>query len=253
MNTHQGYEQGRRDDLESLFYIIIYFIKGELPWQNIKSKTRLEKYGKIYEIKKKVTENGDLCEGLPLEMKKILDYILGLNFSEKPNYLMLKNAVNGILNKLNLSNDLQFDWYNLDFLNYLYISLNNNNDEKESSKKENKSEKNKNNETNKEVKKLNTINNVNQYNPKKLKNSYIKNNENINNSFVRGKNNQMIQERSKSLTTLKRMYAQKLSKKNINEYKKIKTFLEGKKEISKQNKELNGKEKIKIKNLRIKK
>jgi hypothetical protein len=138
-------------------------------------------------------------------------------------------------------------------LNYLYISLNNNNDEKESSKKENNSEKNKNNETNKEVKKLNTINNVNQYNPKKLKNSYIKNNENINNSFVRGKNNQMIQERSKSLTTLKRMYAQKLSKKNINEYKKIKTFLEGKKEISKQNKELNGKEKIKIKNLRIKK
>ena len=60
MNTHQGYEQGKRDDLESLFYIIIYFIKGELPWQNIKTKSRAEKYSKIFEIKKKVTENGEL-------------------------------------------------------------------------------------------------------------------------------------------------------------------------------------------------
>ena len=254
MNTHQGYEQGRRDDLESLFYIIIYFIKGELPWQNRKCKTRAEKYSKIYEIKKKVTENGEICDGLPIEMEKILQYILGLSFAEKPNYLMLKNAINIILTKLNLSNDLQFDWYNLDFLNYLYISLNNNND-KENSKKENNSEndKNKNNEIKKDVKKLNTINNVNQYNPKKLKNSYVKNNANINNSYIRSKNIPMSQERSKSLTALKRIYAQKLSKKNINEYKKIKTFLEAKKEIIKQSKELNGKEKVKIKNIRIKK
>ena len=109
MNTHQGYEQGRRDDLESLFYIIIYFIKGELPWQNIKCKTRAEKYNKIFEIKKKVTEDGELVEDLPIEMKKILEYILGLNFAERPNYLMMKNAIELILNKLNYSNDLQFD------------------------------------------------------------------------------------------------------------------------------------------------
>ena len=123
MNTHKGYEQGKRDDLESLFYIIIYFIKGELPWQNIKTKSRAEKYSKIFEIKKKVTENGELVYGLPSEMGKILDYILGLNFVEKPNYQMIKNALELILTNYNLSNDLQFDWYNLEFLNYLSLKL----------------------------------------------------------------------------------------------------------------------------------
>ena len=258
MNTHQGYEQGRRDDLESLFYIIIYFIKGELPWQNIKSKTRAEKYTKIFEIKKMVTENGELIDGLPLEMGKILEYILGLNFIEKPNYLMMKNAIELILNKLNFSNDLQFDWYNLDFLNYLYISENEYHEKENTkeNKKEKSEEKDKNNNTNNISIKLNTINNINNYNAKKLKMSYNKNMDNTNNSYIRNKNNnnQIKQERSKSLLALKRMYAQKMSNKINNDYKKIKTYIEDKKDIGKQyNRIFNGKENIKIKNLRVKK
>ena len=258
MNTHQGYEQGRRDDLESLFYIIIYFIKGELPWQNIKSKTRAEKYTKIFEIKKMVTENGELIDGLPLEMGKILEYILGLNFIEKPNYLMMKNAIELILNKLNFSNDLQFDWYNLDFLNYLYISENEYHEKENTkeNKKEKSEEKDKNNNANNISIKLNTINNINNYNAKKLKMSYNKNMDNTNNSYIRNKNNnnQIKQERSKSLLALKRMYAQKMSNKINNDYKKIKTYIEDKKDIGKQyNRIFNGKENIKIKNLRVKK
>ena len=258
MNTHQGYEQGRRDDLESLFYIIIYFIKGELPWQNIKSKTRAEKYTKIFEIKKMVTENGELIDGLPLEMGKILEYILGLNFIEKPNYLMMKNAIELILNKLNFSNDLQFDWYNLDFLNYLYISENEYHEKENTkeNKKEKSEEKDKNNNANNISIKLNTINNINNYNAKKLKMSYNKNMDNTNNSYIRNKNNnnQIKQERSKSLLALKRMYAQKMSNKINSDYKKIKTYIEDKKDIGKQyNRIFNGKENIKIKNLRVKK
>ena len=258
MNTHQGYEQGRRDDLESLFYIIIYFIKGELPWQNIKSKTRAEKYTKIFEIKKMVTENGELIDGLPLEMGKILEYILGLNFVEKPNYLMMKNAIELILNKLNFSNDLQFDWYNLDFLNYLYISENEYHEKENTkeNKKEKSEEKDKKINTNNISIKLNTINNINNYNAKKLKMSYNKNMDNTNNSYIRNKNNnnQIKQERSKSLLALKRMYAQKMSNKINNDYKKIKTYIEDKKDIGKQyNRIFNGKENIKIKNLRVKK
>ena len=260
MNTHQGYEQGRRDDLESLFYIIIYFIKGELPWQNTKTKTRAEKYSKIFEIKKKVTENGELIEGLPLEMGKILEYILGLNFAEKPNYLMMKNAIELILNKLNLSNDLQFDWYNLDFLNYLYLTQNVTNEKEKikGNKKETNEETNKNKNTNSNniANKMNTINNVNifnSYNPKKLKNTYFKKNENINNSYIR-KTNQIKQERSKSLMAIKRIYAQNASKKINNEYKKIKGYIEDKIEKDKPyNAILSGKENIRIKNLRIKK
>ena len=258
MNTHQGYEQGRRDDLESLFYIIIYFIKGELPWQNIKSKTRAEKYTKIFEIKKMVTENGELIDGLPLEMGKILEYILGLNFIEKPNYLMMKNAIELILNKLNFSNDLQFDWYNLDFLNYLYISENEYHEKENTkeNKKEKSEEKDKKINTNNISIKLNTINNINNYNAKKLKMSYNKNMDNTNNSYIRNKNNnnQIKQERSKSLLALKRMYAQKMSYKINSDYKKIKTYIEDKKDIGKQyNRIFNGKENIKIKNLRVKK
>jgi len=226
MNTHQGYEQGRRDDLESLFYIIIYFIKGELPWQNIKCKTRAEKYNKIFEIKKKVTEDGELVEDLPIEMKKILEYILGLNFAERPNYLMMKNAIELILNKLNYSNDLQFDWYNLDFLNYLYLTRNNMNEKEKikENKKEAKEEMNKDKNviTNNIAMKLNTINNINGYNPKKLKFSYNKKIDNINNSYIRNKNNPVKQERSKSLMAIKRIYGQNITKKINNEYKKKK-------------------------------
>ena len=256
MNTHQGYEQGRRDDLESLFYIIIYFMKGELPWQNIKCKTRAEKYTKIFEIKKKVTENGELVEELPLEMGKILEYILGLNFAEKPNYLMIKNAIELILNKLNLSNDLQFDWYNLDFLNYLYLTRNSLNEKEKikENKKETKEETNKNKNISNIAMKLNTINNVNGYNPKKLKFSYNKKIDNINNSYIRNKNNQVKQERSKSLMAIKRIYGQNISNKINNEYKKIKTYMEEKNDKGKlSNAIFNGKENMKIKNLRIKK
>ena len=258
INTHQGYEQGRRDDLESLFYIIIYFIKGELPWQNIKCKTRQEKYNKIFEIKKKVTEDGELVEDLPIEMKKILEYILGLNFAERPNYLMMKNAIELILNKLNYSNDLQFDWYNLDFLNYLYLTRNNMNEKEKikENKKETKEETNKDKNiiTNNIAMKLNTINNINGYNPKKLKFSYNKKIDNINNSYIRNKNNPIKQERSKSLMAIKRIYGQNITKKINNEYKKIKTYMEEKNDKGKlSNAFFNGKENVKIKNLRIKK
>ena len=258
MNTHQGYEQGRRDDLESLFYIIIYFIKGELPWQNIKCKTRQEKYNKIFEIKKKVTEDGELVEDLPLEMKKILEYILGLNFAERPNYLMMKKAIELILNKLNYSNDLQFDWYNLDFLNYLYLTRNNMNEKEKikENKKETKEETNKDKNiiTNNIAMKLNTINNINGYNPKKLKFSYNKKIDNINNSYIRNKNNPVKQERSKSLMAIKRIYGQNITKKINNEYKKIKTYMEEKNDKGKlSNAVFKGKDNVKIKNLRIKK
>ena len=121
MNTHQGLEQSRRDDLESLIYIIVYFIKGELPWQGLKYKTKSEKYNNIYEVKKKSTEKGGvLFDSLPPEFQTIMEYILELDFTEKPNYLMIKKIIELMLAKLNTFNDLQFDWYNLEFLNNLY-------------------------------------------------------------------------------------------------------------------------------------
>ena len=186
MNTHQGFEQSRRDDLESLIYIIIYFIKGELPWQNIKYKSKSERYNKIFEIKKKTTEKGgELCENLPSEIQTILDYILGLDFTEKPNYSLLKDAVEIILAKLNYTNDLQFDWYNLEFLKNLYKSppiIENN--QKNSSKNKDNDNKEINNDINKNNIKINNKLDIN----KSHRNSVICNRIRQNKSISKAQN-----------------------------------------------------------------
>ena len=73
LNTHLGYEQSRRDDLEGLGYVMLYFLKGKLPWQGLPAKTKKEKYDKIKD-KKKNTPVEDLCYKLPKEFSKYLNY-----------------------------------------------------------------------------------------------------------------------------------------------------------------------------------
>ena len=89
INVHKGVETSRRDDLESLGYMLIYFLKGRLPWQGLKTDTKNEKYKKIKEIKE--TYNiSRLCENIPLEYQIYLEYCRKLEFSEEPNYKYLK-------------------------------------------------------------------------------------------------------------------------------------------------------------------
>jgi len=90
--THLGIEQSRRDDLESLGYILVYLCRGDLPWQGIRAKTKKEKYQKIMD-KKISTSLEDLCKSLPDEFSAILQYARSLQFDEKPDYSSLKKAV----------------------------------------------------------------------------------------------------------------------------------------------------------------
>ena len=88
LNMHLGVENTRRDDLESLIYVLIYFLKGSLPWQNIK----VDGAAKHEAIKKtKIgTKIVDLCAGLDEGFKEMLTYCRNLGFAETPDYGRLR-------------------------------------------------------------------------------------------------------------------------------------------------------------------
>ena len=90
INTHLGIEQGRRDDLEGLGYVLLYFLRGSLPWQNLKANNKKDKYEKIME-KKLATSVETLCKGFPPEFVTYLTYCRNLRFDERPDYAYLKN------------------------------------------------------------------------------------------------------------------------------------------------------------------
>ena len=76
LNSHKGIRQSRRDDLESMIYILIYFLKGKLPWQDVKAKQKEERHKLITDIKSCVTIES-LCENLPPEFAELLTYVKG--------------------------------------------------------------------------------------------------------------------------------------------------------------------------------
>ena len=109
INANEGFEQSRRDDLESAGYVLIYFIKGKLPWQGMPANNKEEKYRKILRMKNKITAK-ELCKGIPEEFAKYIDYTRNLEYSEQPNYEMLKNLFISMLNRLNYTFDYIYDW-----------------------------------------------------------------------------------------------------------------------------------------------
>jgi casein kinase 1 len=100
LNSHKGIRQSRRDDLESMIYILIYFLKGKLPWQDIKAKQKEERHKMISEIKSKVTVES-LCENLPQEFADLLNYVKKLEFEEKPMYYKFYQFFNNLIDRIN--------------------------------------------------------------------------------------------------------------------------------------------------------
>ena len=109
INTHLGREQSRRDDLEALGHVFMYFLRGGLPWQGLKAATNKQKYEKIGE-KKQTTPIKDLCESFPDEFAQYLSYVRGLGFEDTPDYDYLRQLFTQALAKMGEVEDSVYDW-----------------------------------------------------------------------------------------------------------------------------------------------
>uniref|UniRef100_A0AC34FT90 Protein kinase domain-containing protein n=1 Tax=Panagrolaimus sp. ES5 TaxID=591445 RepID=A0AC34FT90_9BILA len=109
INTHLGKEQSRRDDLEALGHMFMYFLRGSLPWQGLKADTLKERYQKIGDTKR-ATLIEVLCEGFPEEFAQYLRYARRLDFFETPDYEHCYNLFKTVLERSGFAYDAEFDW-----------------------------------------------------------------------------------------------------------------------------------------------
>ncbi|KAJ4895236.1 dual specificity kinase 1 [Raphanus sativus] len=109
VNTHLGVEQSRRDDLEAVGYVLMYFLKGSLPWQGLKAGTRKQKYDRISE-KKVSTPIEVLCRNQPSEFVSYFRYCRSLRFDDKPDYSYLKRLFRDLFIREGYQFDYVFDW-----------------------------------------------------------------------------------------------------------------------------------------------
>ena len=109
LNTHYGIEQSRRDDIEGIAYNLIYFAKGKLPWQGVKTKNKKEKHKKIMILKEDYNPD-KLCEELPEEFPTLLKYARKLDFDEKPDYKNIKIMFKQLISANKQQMDWKFDW-----------------------------------------------------------------------------------------------------------------------------------------------
>eukprot|EP00808_Paulinella_micropora_P013063 g41778.t1 len=109
INTHLGIEQSRRDDLESLCYVLMYFNRGSLPWQGLRAHTKRDKYDKISD-KKMSIPIAVLCRGFPLEFATCLEYCRSIRFDDKPDYSYLRRLFRELYLRKGFRDDGIFDW-----------------------------------------------------------------------------------------------------------------------------------------------
>jgi len=109
VNTHIGIEQSRRDDLQAIGYVLMYFNRGKLPWQGLNANTKEEKYKKIMECKR-ATSTEELCKGYPPAFSSYLNYVCALRFEDRPDYSYLQRVLKEAFLSLGFTDDGVFDW-----------------------------------------------------------------------------------------------------------------------------------------------
>lgn len=109
INTHLGIEQCRRDDLESLGFVLMYFNRGSLPWQGLRAATKKQKYQKISD-RKVSTPINELCRNYPPEFATYLRYCRSLRFDDRPDYAYLRGLFRDLYVREGYADDAIFDW-----------------------------------------------------------------------------------------------------------------------------------------------
>lgn len=107
--THLGVEQSRRDDMESLGFVLMYFLRGSLPWQGLKATTKKQKYQRILE-RKQATHPDQLCRGYPSEFRDYFAHCSSLGFEDRPDYRYLKRIFRDLFERQCFEDDGIFDW-----------------------------------------------------------------------------------------------------------------------------------------------
>ena len=131
-NATRGVEQSRRDDLESIGYMLVFLSGNKLPWEgySIRGPRAKTNYNKILHLKK-ISKPEIYCKYLPLEFAEYISYCRKLNFEQDPDYDYIRNLFINVLRKMETINDLNFSWLNkFSFTNIFKIKTNKNDDKK---------------------------------------------------------------------------------------------------------------------------
>jgi len=110
ITNHKGCEQSRRDDLESLGYVLVYFLRGGLPWQKQQGKDKKQRYNKMMEGKESALNTNTLCRSLPAQFATYFAYVKNLAFDERPNYRWLREMFRSLYRECGYSRVPTFDW-----------------------------------------------------------------------------------------------------------------------------------------------
>ena len=108
INALRGLTQGRKDDLESLCYMLIYFFIGKLPWQGIKEENEIKKHEKL--INGKRNFKIDNYKQIPQDFSALFKYVKNLKFEEEPKYSLMIKLLQKILSENNCFNNNCFYW-----------------------------------------------------------------------------------------------------------------------------------------------
>ena len=104
--------------MESLGYMMLYFLKGRLPWHGLRADSKQQKYQLIMDRKASISLD-DLCIDVPNEFKKYLGYVRALGFGGKPDYSRLRRMFLDLFVRRGFEYDYVFDWTILKYMESL--------------------------------------------------------------------------------------------------------------------------------------